>query len=527
MSLVAPIALTGQIAVACVLFVVCVVVKMIFFDRAARNQRPSLSGVPGPSLARWSRLWIAWALGTGRSHEIWVDVNRKYGPVARIGPNHVITDNPEITRHILAARSGYVRGPWFDSIRIDPHISNIVSEQDPKKHSRIRAKLGPSFTGMSVATMEPVMDTLLTDWIDTLRKRFAHPTQVSFDISRRIQYLTTDIIAKICLGDEIGCIRNDRDMHNILETVEVGNKLCQYFSVFLGLNTLFFWLAKVPAIRRVLLPKVGDKSGVGLLMSIVRQAVEKRDKEESSYPNDIVSSLLSRGMPQEQIDTEVVIALVAGTDTTSTSVQATLISIITNPRVYKALDAEIRAAVARGDISTPIRDAEAKQLVYLQACVHEGLRKFPPISQLRERVVPAGGDSLGAYNLPAGTFVGLNAWGLQLQKDVYGDNVDLFYPERWLVDDPDQLHAMHQTHSLIFGHGSTKCLGTTIAWMELSKVIFELLRNFEVTIANPYKPWSSQCYGIFYQKDFNVRLRPVEDTYAPPPKHEHVIPSDS
>lgn len=165
---------------------------------------------------------------------------------------------------------------------------------------------------------------------------------------------------------------------------------------------------------------------------------------------------------------------VAGSDTTSTSVQATLLSIITNPQVYKTLDAEIRAAVARGDISSPIRDAEAKQLVYLQACVLEGLRKFPPLSQLRERVVPEGGDYLGMFHLPAGTFVGLNAWGLQLNKDVYGDNADLFYPERWLIDDPDQLHAMHQTHSLIFGHGSTKCLGTSIAMMEVAKVIFEV-----------------------------------------------------
>ncbi|KAK8017151.1 benzoate 4-monooxygenase cytochrome P450 [Apiospora marii] len=527
MSLVAPIALAGQIAVACVLFVVCVVVKMVFIIRVARNQRPGISRVPGPPLARWSRLWIAWALGTGRSHEIWVDVNREYGPVARIGPNHVITDDPEITRRILAARSGYVRGPWFDSVRIDPHIPNIVSERDPKKHSRIRAKLAPSFTGKSVATMEPVIDALIAGWIATLRQRFASPAQVSFDISRRIQYLTTDIITKLCLGDEIGCVRHDRDMHDVLETVEVGNKVCQYFSVFLGLNTTLFYLAKIPALRRVIFPKVGDKSGVGRLMGIVRQAVEKHDKEDSSYSNDIVSSLLSRGMPKDQIDSEVVIALVAGSDTTSTSVQGTLLSIITNPQVYKTLDAEIRAAVARGDISHPIRDAEAKQLVYLQACVLEGLRKFPPLSQLRERVVPEGGDFLGMFNLPAGTFVGLNAWGLQLNKDVYGENADLFYPERWLVDDPDQLHAMHQTHSLIFGHGSTKCLGTSIAMMEVAKVIFELLRNFEITIANPHKPWSSQCYGIFYQKDFNVRLRPVEDTYAQPPKYEHVILSDS
>lgn len=165
---------------------------------------------------------------------------------------------------------------------------------------------------------------------------------------------------------------------------------------------------------------------------------------------------------------------VAGSDTTSTSVQSTLLCIVTNPQVYSSLRAEINAAVARGSVSNPVQDFEAKQLVYLQACVLEGLRKFPPLSQLRERVVPPGGDTLAGYHLPAGTFVGLNAWGTQLNKDVYGDDADLFRPERWLTDDVAKLGAMHQTHALIFGHGSTKCLGASMALMEVTKVIFEV-----------------------------------------------------
>lgn len=149
-------------------------------------------------------------------------------------------------------------------------------------------------------------------------------------------------------------------------------------------------------------------------------------------------------------------------------------SIITNPQVYDTLCAEIRGAVARGQVSNPIQDAEAKRLAYLCASVLEGLRMFPPLSQLRERVVPPGGDTLCGYYLPEGTFVGLNTWGAQRNKAVYGEDADLFCPERWLTDDADRLHAMHLTHSLIFGHGSTKCLGMSMAMMELTKVIFEV-----------------------------------------------------
>jgi len=276
--------------------------------------------------------------------------------------------------------------------------------------------------------------------------------------------------------------------------------------------------------RSVIFPKPCDATGVGRLMGIVHDVVEKRSKEETKT-TDVVSSLLSRGMSKDQIDSELVIALVAGSDTTSTSVQSTLLCIATNPQVYTTLRAEIRGAVARGQASNPVKDSEAKQLVYLQACVLEGLRKFPPISQLRERVVPPGGDVLGRFHLPGGTYVGLNTWGVQLNKAVYGDDAELYSPERWLTDDADKLHEMHQTHSLIFGHGSTKCLGTSMAMMEITKVIFELIRNFDITIANPHRPWHSQCYGIFYQKDFLVRLREIDDSQ--PPTYEDALKSDS
>lgn len=126
------------------LFPICLLAHLALWAAFVYRLRPSLSHVPGPLLARWSRLWIAKALASGKSHEIWNEVNAKYGSVARIGPNHVITDDPDITRRVLAARSGYVRGPFFDSIRTGLHISNIVSERDPKKHAAVRSKMAPS-----------------------------------------------------------------------------------------------------------------------------------------------------------------------------------------------------------------------------------------------------------------------------------------------------------------------------------------------------------------------------------------------
>ena len=210
----------------------------------------------------------------------------------------------------------------------------------------------------------------------------------------------------------------------------------------------------------------------------------------------------------------------AGYETTATSIQGTLLAIISNPRVYTRLAKEIDNAIASGRVSSPVKDAEAHSLPYFQACILECLRMHPPVGQLRERQVPPEGDVILGFRVPGGTFVGLNPWGVQNSR-VYGNDAEIFRPERWLTSDIQQLQAMKRAHDLIFGHGPTKCLGATLAKTILSKAIFEVsettrdpnlqltpshqvFRYFDVATVNPEQPWTSVCWGVFFQKDFTV-----------------------
>lgn len=61
------------------LIFLCVLVNIRFWVRTIWERRSSISRVPGPRLAAWSRLWIARALASGRSHEIWNEVNAEFG----------------------------------------------------------------------------------------------------------------------------------------------------------------------------------------------------------------------------------------------------------------------------------------------------------------------------------------------------------------------------------------------------------------------------------------------------------------
>jgi len=34
----------------------------------------------------------------------------------------------------------------------------------------------------------------------------------------------------------------------------------------------------------------------------------------------------------------------------------------------------------------------------------------------------------------------------------------------------------------------------------------QLFRRFDLSTIDPQRPWNSACYGVFFQKDFNIRV---------------------
>ncbi|KAF1993446.1 hypothetical protein P154DRAFT_450165 [Amniculicola lignicola CBS 123094] len=107
-----------------------------------KERHSALSKVPGPWLAAWTRLWLVSSLVSGEAGDIFFTLDQRYGPVVRTGPNNILVSDPEATRKILADGSRYTRGPWFDTLRLDPLRTNVISERDPKKHHDLRYVLG-------------------------------------------------------------------------------------------------------------------------------------------------------------------------------------------------------------------------------------------------------------------------------------------------------------------------------------------------------------------------------------------------
>ena len=71
---------------------------------------------------------------------------------------------------------------------------------------------------------------------------------------------------------------------------------------------------------------------------------------------------------------------------------------------------------------------------------------------------------------------------------MYGEDADMYRPDRWVQASADQRKRMDRTVNLVFARGRFECLGKSVALMELNKLIFELVKKYDISLANSLKP---------------------------------------
>ena len=196
----------------------------------------------------------------------------------------------------------------------------------------------------------------MLDWLERVKSQWmsekggGRGPSKTFDIGMRIQYLTIDIISKICLGAEFGYVASDSDTLDLLETIQRGSAACQLFSLFLELNTIMGFLAKIPFLAKLFIPSPADRTGIGRVMGVshalliastqctflrvacvnlcacfhilrhfanvfnrhcqvIRRKLDEIDDPKADSPDTMLASFLDKGVSREQVIGEMVIAL--------------------------------------------------------------------------------------------------------------------------------------------------------------------------------------------------------------------------
>ena len=193
------------------------------------------------------------------------------------------------------------------------------------------------------------------------------------------------------------------------------------------------------------------------------------------------------------METLTAVQTVAGSDTTALTLRAIFYYALKNPRVRRKLYGELAAARP----TLPISYDFAQKLPYLDAVIRESMRMHPGVGLPLERVVPSEGLKLpdGRF-IAGGTAVGMNAWVVHQNKEIFGQDAESFVPERWLQYEHETETSFQARRSrmreadLTFGAGNRVCTGKNIALLQLYKVVATLFILYDVS------PDQTSFFGI-------------------------------
>jgi cytochrome P450 len=161
-------------------------------------------------------------------------------------------------------------------------------------------------------------------------------------------------------------------------------------------------------------------------------------------------------MSEQEIRDELLTLLVAGHETTATTLAWAFERLSREPRVLARLSEEV----------------EGDDDAYLTATIQETLRDRPVLPNAAPRLV-AEPVEIGGWTYPAGCSLVLNGYLLHHDPEIYPDP-DAFRPERFLAEPPG-------TYTWIpFGGGRRRCLGASFAMLEMKVVLRAALRALDL-----------------------------------------------
>ncbi|PSN63626.1 pisatin demethylase [Corynespora cassiicola Philippines] len=479
-----------------------------------------LAKYPGPLLWRISPIPSCISLMKGRIAFDYKTLHEHYGPVVRVMPNELSFNTAKAWDDIYGHRVG-MQNMDKDPIHVGaveaiPGATNLTMAPD-SAHARQRRALAHAFSKQALLEQEPI----LRDYVDLFVKRLremAHRGEAANMVSW-YNFCTFDIIGDLSFGEPFGCLRDGEGSESAAWVPAI------YESIKAG--------ALEQATRRFATPgSLAQRLLLWCIPSIIREyryrhlrnsttKTRKRMENKTDHRDFIWYILKQREKKNEVSDDEVImnaaLFIVAGSETTATELCGLTNYLLRDPERFQKLKDEIRGACkTEADLNMDILGS----LPYMNACIDEGLRIFPPVPIGLLRTVPKGGSLIDSHYVPENTSVCVSSWGAAHSSENFAQPDD-FIPERFLEtpESKAQFGGDVRKAAQPFSTGPRGCIGRNLTYVELRLILGAFLWNFDVEFVDGAPLWDPRddfkglkAYNTWEKSPLMVKLTDVRKT---------------
>jgi cytochrome P450 len=365
-------------------------------------------------------------------------------------PPFVILSDPADVKEVFAAPPEVLH-PGEGAKVLKPLVGeNSVILLDEAAHLEQRKLLLPAFHGEKMARLSGLMAEVAEREVESW------PRDREIELQPRMGRLTLEIILRAVFGLDPG-ERLDSLRERLAELLTFGERPISVIPINPDgrVAKLLSLMPPVAAFWRL-------QEEIDALMF---ELIEERRVEETER-DDVLTMLLAARhedgspMSDQELRDELMTMLVAGHETTATSLAWAFERLLRTPRVLDRLVGELGS---NGD-------------AYLTATIHETLRRRPVLPNVEPRLVKEEFE-VGGWTYPPGACLVPNAYLIHHDPEIYPDPYE-FRPERFLNESPG-------TYTWIpFGGGRRRCIGASFAMLEMQIVLRAVLSSCELRRAD-------------------------------------------
>ena len=413
--------------------------------------------------------------------------SRKYGDIFSMQLSgigfFVILSNPKAIQELFSQDSKFDIGRANELA--EPLIGkNSLMMMDGSRHRRERKLLMPAFHGEKIQ--------VYAKQIIDITEQIADKWQVgdSFIVRSTMQKVSLEIILQVVFGLSQGK-RYEQLKPLLTDWLDMTDSPLQSSMLFL----------------KFLQKDWGNWTPWGKMRQRQRQVYdllqaeieEKRINLETTdnSGNDVLSLMMAvrdedgQAMTDAELTDELLTILFAGHETTATTLSWAFYQIYQNPDVLEKLQVELKGL---GENPNPL---EIAKLPYLSAVCQETLRMYPVLPVLFPRIALSP-IKIAGIEFDAETTFMPSVYLVHYREDLY-PNPQQFQPQRFLEK------QYSSSEYFPFGGGSRRCLGYTLAQLEMKLVIATVLSKYQLASLDD-KPVKIQRRGFTLAPTGGVKM---------------------
>ncbi|XP_062552473.1 probable cytochrome P450 6a14 [Armigeres subalbatus] len=428
--------------------------------------------------------------GVGRTQHLSTQMQRCYnelkgkGPVGGvfffINPVALATDL-DLIKNVLVKDFQYFHDRSIYHNEKDDPLSGHLVAMEGTKWRNLRAKLTPTFTSGKMKMMFPTIIEVADTFLKLMKTEVS--TNNEIEMKEILARFTTDVIGTCAFGLECNSLHDPE-----AEFRRMGR---QIFSFANGRMLKIVFAQQFRSLARSLHLTLTDKEVSDFFIGAVKNTVKYRE-ENKIERSDFMSLLmkLKNAEPLEDTNThsmdpltleevaaQAFVFFLAGFETSSTAMSYCLYELAQNTDLQNKARKCVSDAIKKHGSMT----YEAMQdMQYIDQCINESLRKYPPASNLTRTVTKDYKLPNSNVVLERGSTLIVPVYGIQHDPEYYPD------PERYDPDrfTPDQVAKRNPFTFLPFGEGPRICIGLRFGMMQARVGLAYLLKDFSFTLSS-------------------------------------------